>query len=55
MPIYDPLNAAILVPLLLVVTLCAITDISTHRIPNIVLLPALSLAFLINGLLAGFP
>lgn len=55
MLIDDPLKAAILLPLVLVVTLCAITDMSTHRIPNIVLLPALSLALLINGLLAGFP
>jgi prepilin peptidase CpaA len=55
MPIDDTLTAAIAVPLIVVVTLCAITDISTHRIPNIVLLPALSLAFLVNGLLGGFP
>jgi prepilin peptidase CpaA len=55
MPIDDPLKAAILLPLILVVTVCAITDVSTHRIPNIVLFPALALAFLINSLLAGFP
>ncbi len=55
MPIDDPLKAAILLPLVLVVSVCAITDISTHRIPNIVLLPALSLAFLIQGLMAGLP
>ena len=55
MPIDDPLKAAVLLPLIVVVTLCAITDISTHRIPNIVLIPALSLAILINGLLAGLP
>jgi len=54
MPIDDSLKAAILLPLILVVTVCAITDISTHRIPNIVLLPALALAFVINSLLAGF-
>lgn len=50
----DTLKAAIVLPLLFVVTVCAITDISSHRIPNIVLGPALSLAFLINVLLAGF-
>lgn len=55
MSIDDPLKAAILLPLILVVTVCAITDISTHRIPNIVLLPALALALLINSLLAGLP
>lgn len=54
MPIDDPLKGAILLPLILVVTVCAITDISTNRIPNIVIFPALALAFLINGLLAGF-
>lgn len=55
MHIDDPLKAAILLPLILVVTVCAITDILTHRIPNIVIFPALALAFLINSLLAGFP
>lgn len=50
----DPLKAAILLPLLFVVTVCAVTDIRSHRIPNIVLGPALSLAFLINVLVAGF-
>ena len=54
MPIDDPLKAAVLLPLILVVTACAITDISTHRIPNIVIFPALALAFLINSSLAGF-
>lgn len=51
----DPLQAAIVVSLLLVVTLCAITDVLEHRIPNIVLLPALVLALIFNGLLAGLP
>jgi len=55
MPIDDPSKAIILLPLILVVTVCAITDIATHRIPNIVLLPALALAFLVNSLLAGLP
>ncbi len=51
----DPLNAAIVVSLLLVVTLCAITDVLEHRIYNNVLLPTLLLAFLFNTLLAGLP
>lgn len=55
MPINEPSNAAIVLPLLFVVTLCAITDILAHRIPNLVLWPALSLALLFNTLLAGLP
>lgn len=55
MPIDQALTAAIELTLLLVVTLCAITDILEHRIPNIVLLPALMLALAINSLLAGLP
>lgn len=54
MPITELMQSAIVVSLLLVVTLCAITDVLEHRIPNAVLLPALVLAFLLNGLLAGF-
>lgn len=42
-------------PLLVMVTLCAVTDIWTHRIPNIILWPALTLAFFANSLLAGLP
>lgn len=38
-----------------VVTLCAVTDILKHRIPNSVLLPALLLAMLFNSLLSGLP
>lgn len=55
MPIDQPSNAAIILPLLFVVTLCAVTDVLTHRIPNLVLWPALSLALLINSLLTGLP
>ena len=55
MPINDPLMFAITVPLLIVVTLCTITDVLEHRIYNSVLLPALLLAFLFNTLLAGLP
>ena len=45
-----------MMPLLLVmVTLCAVTDIWRHRIPNIILWPALILAFAENSLLAGLP
>ncbi len=55
MPIDELLKLTITVSLLLVVTLCAITDISEHRIPNIVLWPALLLAVVVNGLLAGLP
>ena len=55
MPINDPLMFAITVPLLIVVTLCTITDVLEHRIYNSVLLPALMLAFLFNTLLAGLP
>lgn len=51
----EPLIFAITIPVLIVVTLCAITDILEHRIYNGVLLPALMLAFLFNGLLAGLP
>jgi len=49
------LVSAIAATLLIVVTLCAITDISEHRIPNAILLPALILAFVFNSLLAGLP
>ena len=55
MPIDETLVSAITVCVLIVVTLCAITDILEHRIPNSVLLPALALAFLFNGLSAGLP
>jgi prepilin peptidase CpaA len=55
MLIDEPLTAAITVSLLLVVTLCAITDILEHRIPNIVLLPALLLALVCHSLLSGLP
>lgn len=55
MPIDEPLNAAIVLLLLAVVTVCAVTDITDNRIPNIVLFPALLLAFVCNSLAAGFP
>ena len=55
MPINDFLMFAITVPALIVVTLCAITDVMVHRIYNNVLLPTLLLAFLFNTLLAGLP
>jgi len=55
MPIDEILVSAITVSALIVVTLCAVTDILEHRIPNSVLLPALLLAFLLNTLLAGLP
>jgi len=55
MPIDQPSNAAIVLPLLFVVTLCAVTDVLTHRIPNLVIWPALSLALIFNSLLAGLP
>jgi prepilin peptidase CpaA len=55
MPIDAPLVSAITVSLLIVVTLCAITDVLEHRIPNIVLLPALLVAIVFNSLLAGLP
>ncbi|MBU2675871.1 MAG: prepilin peptidase [Gammaproteobacteria bacterium] len=47
------LAAAVTVTLLIVVTLCAVTDIRKHRISNSVLLPALLLAFFFYGVLAG--
>jgi prepilin peptidase CpaA len=50
-----PLGIAMMLPLLVMVTLCAVTDIWTHRIPNIILWPALTLAFFANSLLAGLP
>lgn len=53
--INEPLIPTITALALIVVTLCAITDILEHRIPNVVLLPALLLAFLFNSLLSGFP
>ena len=46
---------AITVLALIVVTLCAITDILEHRIYNSVLLPTLLLAFFLNTLFAGLP
>ena len=55
MSIDDPMGMAMVLPLLVMVTLCAVTDIWTHRIPNIILWPALTLAFFANGLLAGLP
>jgi len=55
MSIDAPLGIAMMLPLLMMVTLCAVTDIWTHRIPNIILWPALTLAFLANSLLAGLP
>ncbi len=55
MSIDEPLIFAITVSALSVVTLCAITDILEHRIPNSVLLPALLLALLFNSLLSGLP
>lgn len=55
MPIDEPLISAVTVSVLIVVTLCAITDILEHRIYNRVLLPALALALPLNALLAGLP
>lgn len=55
MPVNDPLMFAIAVPVLIVVTLCTITDVLEHRIYNSVLVPALMLAFLLNTLSAGLP
>lgn len=55
MPIDEPLNAAIVPLLLAVVTVCAVTDITDNRIPNIVLFPALLLAFVCSSLTAGLP
>jgi prepilin peptidase CpaA len=49
----DPLETAMMLSLLVMVTLCAVTDIWKHRIPNIILGPALTLAFIANSLLAG--
>ncbi|MBU2675626.1 MAG: prepilin peptidase [Gammaproteobacteria bacterium] len=49
----EQLIAAINLSLILVVTLCAVTDIAENRIPNIVLFPALLLAFVCNSMLAG--
>jgi len=54
MPIDEPINAALHLTLLLVVTLCAVTDIVENRIPNIVLFPALLLALVYSTALAGF-
>ncbi len=45
--------SAIAVATLIVVTLCAISDVTEHRIYNRVLLPTLLLAFLLNSLFAG--
>ena len=50
MPVDEPLMFAITVPVVTVVTLCAITDILEHRIYNSVLLPTLLLAFFFNTL-----
>ncbi len=55
MPVDETIKSAIELSLLLVVTLCALTDILEHRIPNVVLFPALFLAFLFNVLLGGIP
>jgi len=55
MSIDDPMGMAMVLPLLVMVTLCAVTDIWTHRIPNIILWPALTLVFFANSLLAGLP
>jgi prepilin peptidase CpaA len=52
---YDPLGIAMMLSLLVMVTLCAVTDIWRHRIPNIILWPALTLAFIASSLLAGLP
>lgn len=54
MIIDEALVYAVTALVLVVVTLCAITDILEHRIPNSVLLPALLLAFLFNTVLSGF-
>lgn len=51
----DPLLFAIAGVLLVVVTMCAITDVLEHRVPNVILLPALLLALLLNSLLSGLP
>jgi len=55
MPLDETIKGAIELSLLLVVTLCALTDILEHRIPNVVLFPALLLALLFNALLGGIP
>ena len=51
----EPLLSVITALVIIVVTLCAITDVLEHRVPNSILLPALLLAFLFNSLLAGLP
>lgn len=53
MLINEPITAVIVLPLLAVVTVCAVTDVLDNRIPNIVLLPALVLAVICNTFLAG--
>ena len=53
-PIDEPINASLQLTLLLVVTLCAVTDIAENRIPNIVLFPALLFALVGSTVLAGF-
>ena len=55
MLIDEALMSAITALVVIVVTLCAITDVLEHRIYNSVLLPTLLLAFLFNSLLAGLP
>ncbi len=50
----DPVTAAaIAVTLMVVVALCSLTDIQSRQIPNVVLAPALALAFIIHGVDAG--
>jgi len=50
----EPLGIAMMLLLLAMVSLCAVTDIWRHRIPNIILWPALTLAFIASSLMAGF-
>jgi prepilin peptidase CpaA len=51
----DPLGSSMMLLLLAMVTLCAVTDVWRHRIPNIILWPALTLAFIASSLIAGLP
>lgn len=55
MLINETFNTVIVMPLLALVTLCAITDITDNRIPNVLLLPALLLALIGKSFLTGIP
>lgn len=53
MSVFNTLNSTVAICLLIILVTAVITDIKSHRIPNIVLLPALAFALMFHAAIGG--